>query len=265
MSMASKSCIRRETPDAFTLVELLVVIAIVALLVALLLPALNRARQQAMRVQCLSNLRQVYLSSLQYTHDFRGWMPSTFDETSYWGSGYSGDHVALTGEVWYLSWRLIPGLQTGLGILIHRGPRGAYAGYIAKKILICPAHDFPIWDDFYYSYGYRYNNFDNTFLGGVPINLRAVFTARNNGKVLFAESSAYTLDATTGAIHGGTVSPDNHRIWPHRTGGNVVRHDGSGLFVRNHIQPSFNGLGNPSWPTAYIFANYFALDTYANE
>jgi prepilin-type N-terminal cleavage/methylation domain-containing protein len=53
----------------FTLIELLVAIAIIAALAALLLPALARAKEQARRVKCISNLKQIALAAKTFTLD----------------------------------------------------------------------------------------------------------------------------------------------------------------------------------------------------
>jgi prepilin-type N-terminal cleavage/methylation domain-containing protein/prepilin-type processing-associated H-X9-DG protein len=66
----------------FTLIELLVVIAIIAILAAILFPVFARARENARRASCQSNLKQIGLGIAQYTQDYDEKMPLSNYSTS---------------------------------------------------------------------------------------------------------------------------------------------------------------------------------------
>ena len=73
-----KNRIAKTRRPAFTLVELLVVIAIIGILAAILFPVFARARENARRSSCSSNLKQIGLGLMQYIQDNDGSFPVTY-------------------------------------------------------------------------------------------------------------------------------------------------------------------------------------------
>lgn len=91
------------TKHGFTLIELLVVIAVIALLAAILFPVFARARDNARRGTCISNIKQVGLGVLQYTQDYderypplvTGWPTNTpgADGKIYWDQAHFWEQI----------------------------------------------------------------------------------------------------------------------------------------------------------------------------
>ena len=115
----SHGILRRRERPAFTLIELLVVIAIIAILAAILFPVFNAAREKARQIVCSSNLRQIGMAMIMYTHDHDGTYPLIYGGVQNWsGNGvptFWCPHSPADGVV--VPGTLAPYLQTsGIGV-----------------------------------------------------------------------------------------------------------------------------------------------------
>jgi prepilin-type N-terminal cleavage/methylation domain-containing protein/prepilin-type processing-associated H-X9-DG protein len=182
----------------FTLVELLVVIAIIALLVSMLLPALNKAREAAQAVTCLSNLRQCGIGFQLYAHNNDGAIAAIRSERiSGWGE-------TVYPWAWFTAGpdRIIKdNFPTGTNT------PGETKAYITHPVTRCPITRLPSdsggtlnFSSFntgsYGSYGF-YNIYDRTTSGAAQY-------FRNPGRFWFLDSGPRGWGNT---VYGVTLKP----------------------------------------------------------
>jgi prepilin-type N-terminal cleavage/methylation domain-containing protein/prepilin-type processing-associated H-X9-DG protein len=129
--------------SAFTLIELLVVIAIIAILIGLLLPAVQKVREAAARVQCANNLKQMALACHTY-HDSYGVFPA--------GLGAHGDglgvtaanyfHPTVPANLQFASWHthILPYMEQQ-PLAERMRPNTAGLG-LPVKMYVCPSDQF---------------------------------------------------------------------------------------------------------------------------
>jgi prepilin-type N-terminal cleavage/methylation domain-containing protein len=114
-----------RSPKAFTLIELLVVISIIAVLIAMLLPALGKARDQAMRTKCLASQRQLAIACNAYSNDWKGFMP----QRDAWSAGIEVTYFYPPAENRYY----------GIGLTFAGGYVNDY------RLFYCPSFNVPAY------------------------------------------------------------------------------------------------------------------------
>jgi prepilin-type N-terminal cleavage/methylation domain-containing protein/prepilin-type processing-associated H-X9-DG protein len=137
MTQRRSPTVRARSPKAFTLVELLVVIGIIALLISILMPALTKAREQANRIKCASNVRQIMQACVMYADNNKQgvylWRYPNFDDNlePLFISGFLTDtNVVICPNTQHTVRKVAPGAANpDLQNNAARGPQDSAGGH----------------------------------------------------------------------------------------------------------------------------------------
>ena len=193
---------RRRPPfrSAFTLIELLVVVSIIALLISILLPSLNKARDQARKIQCAGIQSNIATADQMYVNDFDGWhIPFGSPKPS--------------GGYWL--WTENPHFKSTMGI-----PKNYTWTSTFTQDMVCPnatwVLDNPYADDRYYSWRtFGMNTWGHDAWGGrgsLPLN------AFYQPNIRLPQQKLFMVDAVDGGVvHTNTAVPPNYEQYGEST------------------------------------------------
>lgn len=192
-----------EQRKGFTLIELLVVLAIISILAAILFPVFARARENARRANCMSNLKQIGLAMMQYTQDYDEHLPGA---TASFPVAQPYPSLPSSSNTLWLWWNII------------------YPYIKNTQVFVCPSSG-ATWNGGYYPYKgtygnwyapYGYNYYLHTSSGGlslaaIPQVAETPFVADSTYYLIGPDrkcTSASTLENTTCTSFGSTDNTD---------------------------------------------------------
>lgn len=214
-----------EKRSGFTLIELLVVIAIIAILAAILFPVFARARENARRTSCMSNLKQIGLGVLQYCQDYDETYPRN------WGDG-----VALQTDPGAPGYKLLTRDQAAAN------PAGRFLSWMdfiypyvkSTQLFVCPS---ATSNSTAPSYGYsgaiggyfKHSYTGATYVAARPAATMAELKRPAEGIMVVDYNSLYGWAAGATDVPGfarSTVASTNQLVAPHLDGGSFCYADG---------------------------------------
>jgi prepilin-type N-terminal cleavage/methylation domain-containing protein/prepilin-type processing-associated H-X9-DG protein len=236
----------RNRQRAFTLIELLVVIAVIAILTSILFPVFARAREQARKSACLSNLKQVGLAVMLYVQDYDESYPMAYSpvpssdpmpgtSASYWFNVLQP--YAKNRNVWYCPTAgrlMVPGTD-------FQQYSGGYA-YNACGTSVPGSVGTTLWNGFGVMFDDATGVAQCTPHGSI-VKIAAV--SNTSETILITDPASNGEDASTLYFYSGL----NISYWPQLHGGPVGPFAGVGDPTTTRAYTNPTGGGN------YLFAD----------